>query len=343
MEKILKRILIIIPLLFVSLSIKNVYAETTNIYWASAYGEYRFSPFSSNINEYTPNSLSFKAYNNDFVLYNGFNYNVGNSKNFCFILYDKVNDLYILQCNVWDYKDLCYKYENKYYVDIRDNRFYCKDSSGSWIGTNYGSNWYSILSTKDESSYFQTIDNSLTPTILNNGIYYLTQNNSNRTWGLILTFLINNSSNFELAGIDNDFILYINSIEVPKLSESEPEEPEEPEEPNTPTLPPYNFKNNKYYVPNYEKGNCVEVLDKDTIRVFKDENTSFYIDYYINSNYISKSGQVEVDYVKNCSTLEFTDIRYYGNDFPQILFITIVICGFTIFLPFILYKRFKKR
>lgn len=105
----------------------------------------------------------------------------------------------------------------------------------------------------------------------------------------------------------------------------------------------YNFNNNKYYVPNYEKGNCVEILDKDTIRVFNDEYSDFYTDYYINSNYISKQGQVDLTYEKNCSTLEFTDIRYYGNDFPQILFITSLIIIFSFGLPYLLLKRFRKR
>lgn len=105
----------------------------------------------------------------------------------------------------------------------------------------------------------------------------------------------------------------------------------------------YIFNNNKYYVPNYEKGNCVEILDKDTIRVFDNEYTDFYTDYFINSNYISKQGQVDINYEKNCSNLEFTNIRYYGNDFPQILFITLVVSVGSIGFIYILYKRFRKR
>ena len=59
-------------------------------------------------------------------------------------------------------------------------------------------------------------------------------------------------------------------------------------------------------MPKYDQQYCVEIIDKDTIRVFEDDTTSFYTDYYINSHYLEKTGQVDLTYIKNCSTLEFT-------------------------------------
>lgn len=97
------------------------------------------------------------------------------------------------------------------------------------------------------------------------------------------------------------------------------------------------------YLPSYESSQCVEIIDKDTIRVFDDNTTSFYTDYYINSHYLEKQGQVEVDYVKNCSTQEFTTDYMYRNDFPQICFISICVIALTIFPCLMLWKIFYKR
>ena len=97
------------------------------------------------------------------------------------------------------------------------------------------------------------------------------------------------------------------------------------------------------YVPNYVNGQCVEIIDKDTIRVFNNESDLNYTDYYINSHYLSKNGVVDSSYFKQCSSLNFTDVRYFGNDFPQILFILLVLCCFSVIFPFILLKKFRKR
>lgn len=109
-----------------------------------------------------------------------------------------------------------------------------------------------------------------------------------------------------------------------------------------PPLPPQENLD-KVYVPNYQVGQCVEIIDKDTIRVFVNENDNIYTDYYINSHYLSRQGQVDLSYVKNCSTLEFTSIGYYRNDFPQILFIIGSLSLFSICFIYILFKRFRKR
>lgn len=97
------------------------------------------------------------------------------------------------------------------------------------------------------------------------------------------------------------------------------------------------------YIPEYQTNYCVEIIDKDTIRVFEDNDTSFYTDYFINSHYISKQGQVDYDYIKSCSSLSFTTDYKYRNDFPEICFITICIIALTILPCLMLWKIFYKR
>lgn len=96
------------------------------------------------------------------------------------------------------------------------------------------------------------------------------------------------------------------------------------------------------YIPEYNDSMCIEVIDNNTLRVFENEYTNDYKDYYINSNYIYKNGTVEIDYVKNCSDMTFSDSTLYRNDLPQIFFISL--CFIALFIPFyMIYKQFRKR
>lgn len=96
-------------------------------------------------------------------------------------------------------------------------------------------------------------------------------------------------------------------------------------------------------MPKYDQQYCIEIIDKDTIRVFEDKDTSFYTDYFINSHYLEKSGQVDLTYIKNCSTLEFTTDYKYRNDFPEICFISLCLIALTILPCLMLWKIFYKR
>lgn len=105
------------------------------------------------------------------------------------------------------------------------------------------------------------------------------------------------------------------------------------------------------YVPNYSSGNCAIVYDKDTIRVY-DRTPSVnsdinYIDYYINSNYISKSG---VSHFSQYSTIptcissdDITTDFYYRNDFAQILLIFIIMFFVIIYAPWKIFIRMFRR
>lgn len=91
----------------------------------------------------------------------------------------------------------------------------------------------------------------------------------------------------------------------------------------------------KIYLPvRIEDDEFVSVLDKDTIRVFKNEpiqdNLVNYTDYYINSHYLKKEGSVIINenYTFVDKTL-ITDNIWYRNDIPSIM-ITFGIFLFTI-------------
>lgn len=96
------------------------------------------------------------------------------------------------------------------------------------------------------------------------------------------------------------------------------------------------------YVPQYNNSMCIEVIDSNTLRVFDNEYTNDYTDYYINSNYIYKKGTIENSYIKNCSDMSFSSSSLYRQDLPQIFFISL--CFLLLFVPFyIIYKQFRKR
>lgn len=97
------------------------------------------------------------------------------------------------------------------------------------------------------------------------------------------------------------------------------------------------------YLPVYSENNCIEIIDKDTIRLFDNSDSTSYTDYFVNSHYIEKKGQIENNYVKNCSSLSFTTNYMYRNDFPEICFITLCVIAFTILPCLVLWKVFYKR
>lgn len=97
--------------------------------------------------------------------------------------------------------------------------------------------------------------------------------------------------------------------------------------------------------------NCAYVYDTNTIRVYErvpqTNSTISYTDYFINSNYITRTGQTTFN---NYSTINYDCIDYtkfttsyaYRNDFASILIITLIIIGSVWFLISKLIKTLLK-
>lgn len=104
------------------------------------------------------------------------------------------------------------------------------------------------------------------------------------------------------------------------------------------------------YLPVYDVNDyaCYSVLDKDTIRAYKTQpqldSSSEYVDFYINSHYLQKTGiqswgqwnsSLPTCFTKSSIT---TDI-YYRNDFDSILIIFLILFIFIIVLPYKIMSR----
>lgn len=104
------------------------------------------------------------------------------------------------------------------------------------------------------------------------------------------------------------------------------------------------------YVPS-DAYSCVVIRDKDTIRTYltaPQYNTTInYRDYYVNSHYMSVSGEQTFN---NYSTLpsciysgEVTHDFYYRNDLSDILICFFIIVLVCFYFPFKLFSRFFGR
>lgn len=104
------------------------------------------------------------------------------------------------------------------------------------------------------------------------------------------------------------------------------------------------------YLPVYDVNDyaCYSVLDKDTIRAYKTQpqldSSSEYVDFYINSHYLQKTGiqswgqwnsSLPTCFTKSSIT---TDV-YYRNDFDSILIIFLILFIFIIVLPYKIMSR----
>lgn len=103
------------------------------------------------------------------------------------------------------------------------------------------------------------------------------------------------------------------------------------------------------YVPNYSNGNCAVLNSSDVIRVYETRPTTnstiSYIDYYINSHYLSNNGtQTFNNYVAipNCRNDITTDF-YYRNDLSDILFILLMFILVCVIAPITIFLRIAKR
>lgn len=94
--------------------------------------------------------------------------------------------------------------------------------------------------------------------------------------------------------------------------------------------------------------NCPYVYDKDTIRVYdsipRNNTTISYTDYFINSNYLTRSGSTTFSQYSNLPTcLSYTDFTTnvgYSNYFDKVLIMSIILIGSVWFLVKTLLRRF---
>lgn len=104
------------------------------------------------------------------------------------------------------------------------------------------------------------------------------------------------------------------------------------------------------YVPyeNVSDYACYVVYDKDTIRAYiqtpQVSSTSNFVDYYVNSHYLHRSGsQTWGNYNPNLptclSTSELTNDFYYRNDLPDILISFMILAIICIWLPYKIFSR----
>ena len=111
---------------------------------------------------------------------------------------------------------------------------------------------------------------------------------------------------------------------------------------------------NNIYLPinNVNDFACYSVLDKDTIRAYRTqpqiESSSEYVDFYINSHYLQKTGiQTWGQWSSNlpiCSSKDiFTNNYYYRNDFASSLFIFTIFAIFGIMIPIKIFVRLFRR
>lgn len=105
------------------------------------------------------------------------------------------------------------------------------------------------------------------------------------------------------------------------------------------------------YVPNFNDYQCVYVRDTNTIRAYyeipKNNSTSRYVDFYINSQYLYNYGeQTFSQYTTLPTCLDnsvLTDNIYYRNDFCDICVVLCVLFFFIVLLPIkILFRLFRR-
>lgn len=112
------------------------------------------------------------------------------------------------------------------------------------------------------------------------------------------------------------------------------------------------MKNIYLPIDNVDDFACYSVLDKDTIRAYRTqpqiESSSEYVDFYINSHYLQKTGtQSWGQWTSNLpictSKNSFTNNYYYRNDFASSLFIFTIFAIFGIMIPIKIFVRLFRR
>ena len=104
---------------------------------------------------------------------------------------------------------------------------------------------------------------------------------------------------------------------------------------------------NHIYLPESISNQCAYIYDKDTIRVYETRPTNnslvSFKDYYINSNYIYRSGSTQFSQyttLPSCLSSDiFTTEVYYRNDFDKIMIITMILIILLIYFPYKIVSR----
>lgn len=103
------------------------------------------------------------------------------------------------------------------------------------------------------------------------------------------------------------------------------------------------------YLPNeVYSDNCAYVYDKDTIRVYestpRNNTTISYTDYFINSQYLTKTGSTtfsQYSTLPTCLDYDiFTTNVGYSTYFDKVLIISIILIGSVWFMVKTLLRRF---
>lgn len=105
------------------------------------------------------------------------------------------------------------------------------------------------------------------------------------------------------------------------------------------------------YVPDIENYECFVVQSEGVIRAYeetpKNNITTNYRDYYINSNYIYKDGSTQFSTYSTIPTCLdnsiITNDVYYRNDFDKILIIFLILSIFCIYMPLKIFMRLFRR
>jgi len=107
---------------------------------------------------------------------------------------------------------------------------------------------------------------------------------------------------------------------------------------------------NMIYVPDTNYA-CYVVINSDTIRAYSSiprlNGTSYYRDYYLNSNYIYQDGSQSwgsYGTLPTClNSSKITNEVYYRNDFDSILIIFLIMCIFCFYIPLKIFSKLFKR
>lgn len=100
----------------------------------------------------------------------------------------------------------------------------------------------------------------------------------------------------------------------------------------------------KVYLPSITSSSCVVYRDSNTIRVYDNlpqfDSYESYTDYYINSHYLSKTGQEFITEVPACEDLSnFTTEYFYRFDLSDILVCIFILAILFFYLPFKIFSR----
>lgn len=102
------------------------------------------------------------------------------------------------------------------------------------------------------------------------------------------------------------------------------------------------------YLPidNFDNYGCYFLLNKNTIRVYKNLpiiGNNNYTDYYINSHYLSKDGMEVIESpnsIPSCLPKSyFTNKIEYRFDFLNILCIAVILFIITVIIPYLIFRR----